>query len=235
MNEKTFKAVVLDAADYKDFDRAVTLLGAEGRFKAVLRGSKKPSAKLRAFAQPFVFAEFSLATPTSGYGVVTGATMIDSFFDLTVRPELYFAGCFLLEVADKVSSADPSAVFVDVLRALNQLTYAGVAPPVVVTRFVLKILADCGYKQRITKCAQCGVVPRDAYYDAQNGGIRCELCRSGTKLTEAEYADLKIIATSEWEFLAEKDFPNGARLANLMAHELENVLDVRFCTAEMLK
>ena len=72
--------VVLQALDYKDNDKLLTLFSpALGKITAGIRGVKKPTAKLAFASQPFCFAEYVLAEKGGRY-TVTGAYLYESFF-----------------------------------------------------------------------------------------------------------------------------------------------------------
>ena len=66
------EAIVLQAIDYKDNDKLLTLFSPSlGRITAGIRGVKKPTAKLAFSAQPFCFAEYILAEKGAGIRLQT--------------------------------------------------------------------------------------------------------------------------------------------------------------------
>ena len=74
------EGVVLQAIDYKDNDKLLTVFSPTlGKITAGIRGVKKPKAKLAFAAQPFCFAEYILAEKGGRY-TVTGAYLHESFF-----------------------------------------------------------------------------------------------------------------------------------------------------------
>jgi len=84
MDVKT-EAIVLQAIDYKDDDKLLTLFSPTlGKITAGIRGVKKPKAKLAFSAQPFCFAEYILAEKGGRY-TVTNAYLHESFFSLRIK------------------------------------------------------------------------------------------------------------------------------------------------------
>ena len=80
MEVKT-EEIVLNAVDYKDNDKLLTLFSPTlGKITAGARGVKKPTAKLAFATQPFCFAEYVLAEKGGRY-TVTSAYMHESFFE----------------------------------------------------------------------------------------------------------------------------------------------------------
>lgn len=88
--EKKLRGIVLTAKDHKENDRLITLFTQEGRLTAVVKGVKKPAAKLKFAAQLFNYGEYMLAEK-NGYHVVANCSQINSFYTLCYRTESYYA------------------------------------------------------------------------------------------------------------------------------------------------
>lgn len=134
MKELKTEGIVLARAEYRDYDRMVTILSPEhGRLDALARGVRKPSAKLRSAAETFTRGEFLLAAngdrltligfiPIEGYfairedilrlslaGYCAAITLAATQHSLPAR-ELYAAlsdmlGCCCDNAADPFSAA----------------------------------------------------------------------------------------------------------------------------------
>ena len=79
MAEEKVKGIVVKLIDYKDADKLASVFTLEqGLITAKFNGVKKDKAKLKAVAQPFVFAEFILANK-GNMNTVTSAELLDNF------------------------------------------------------------------------------------------------------------------------------------------------------------
>lgn len=119
--DKTVKAIVIRATDYKENDRVLTLFGEKGRFRAVIKGVKKLKAKLKFAAQVFNYGEYSLAE-RNGYFVVTNCSQINGFYELSYLTESYYAAAVAAELSDVAYVADDtSALLAEVLKFYTYL------------------------------------------------------------------------------------------------------------------
>jgi len=78
MDEK-FTAVVCRSSDFREYDKLLSLITPQGARKAIMRGVKKPAAKLRFAALPFAFCEFSAVKKGETY-IITGAEQVEICF-----------------------------------------------------------------------------------------------------------------------------------------------------------
>ncbi|MFA6859945.1 MAG: DNA repair protein RecO [Clostridia bacterium] len=180
------KAIVLRASDYKEKDKIVTLFSLEnGLIKAVLKGIKSEKAKLKFASMPFCFAEFEL-TKGAGLSIVSGATLIESFFDITTDISAFYAGCSVLKLIENISSfgEQGNQLFVLTLKTLkaimdfvylksnNQLLLR-----LIKIKFILSLCELNGTKINLTKCASCGKLTHDeVYFDHSQGNALCSKC-----------------------------------------------------------
>jgi len=96
--EEKFKGIVLQLKDYKDADKIASIFTLEqGIISAKFTGVKREKAKLKAIAQPFVFAEFNYIQK-SDFITVTNATLLDNFYPILMSYDKTICGYIILDV-----------------------------------------------------------------------------------------------------------------------------------------
>jgi len=205
MDGLIYNAVVLRAADYGEADKTLDLYTLEaGRISAVIKGVKKPKAKLKPAAQPFCFGEYTLSKRDEYY-TVTGCTLQDNFYDLAFCVDKFFAGCCMLEAAllcTEKEIADKD-IFVFLLRILKELCYSDAPAETVLTKFFMEFLRLSGYRLSFDACAVCREQPRNPSFDAASGGVVCASCAAhSVPLEPAAHGALRIISGIEPEKLS---------------------------------
>ena len=141
------EAIVLQAIDYKDNDKLLTLFSPSlGRITAGIKGVKKPTAKLAFSAQPFCFAEYILAEKNGRY-TVTNAYLHESFFALRYDIVRFYAACALAEICLTIlyENEDYEGLFVALIEGLKALALSEDDPAEAVVTFALVALRESGY------------------------------------------------------------------------------------------
>ena len=84
------KGVVIKLNDYKDADKLASIFTIEyGIITAKFVGVKKEKAKMKAVAQPFALAEFTMSEK-AGNKVITGADLLDNFSNIFLAIFCFF-------------------------------------------------------------------------------------------------------------------------------------------------
>lgn len=151
------EAIVLQAIDYKDNDKILTLLSPTlGKITAGIKGVKKPKAKLAFAAQPFCFAEYVLAEKGGRY-TVTGAYLHESFFELRTDFNRFYAGCAAVEVCREISVENEryEGLFIALIECLKGLCLAGEDVAETVLSFLLVALRESGYPVDLGYLEEC--------------------------------------------------------------------------------
>lgn len=141
------EAVVLQAIDYKDNDKLLTLFSPSlGKITACIKGVKKPKAKLAFSAQPFCFAEYVLAEKAGRY-TVTNAYLHESFFELRADFNRFYAGCAAAEVCRELSVENEryEGLFIAFIECLKGLCLAEENEAETLISFLLVALRESGY------------------------------------------------------------------------------------------
>ena len=146
MEVKT-EAIVLQAIDYKDNDKLLTLFSPSlGKITAGIRGVKKPTAKLAFAAQPFCFAEYVLAEKGGRY-TVTSAYLHESFFSLRLDLDAFYAACAAAEACKILVPENEryDSTFIGFAECLKSLSLSEEEKGEAVIGFLLVVLRESGY------------------------------------------------------------------------------------------
>lgn len=193
-------ALVLRYADYRENDRMVTLLTAEGKLSAGMKGVRKAGAKLAFAAQPFCFAEYVFSR-TAGRNTVISASAHDGFYPLREDVRRFYAAAAVTEICDKLvyEQSESGAFLLAALRSLETLCIsAGEAAGDVLTEFLLKALALAGYAVRADECPVCGKVPCGILrFDMEEGAFTCADCSQGVRASESTYKTVNAVLRGE--------------------------------------
>lgn len=143
---KSVTAIVLKTEDYRDFDKKLKLFTENGEVMSVIiRGVKRPNAKLRYVAQPFSFCNFELSGRGNSANVITGAAVVEDLFKVTDY-DVYSAGCIMLEAAEKSCDIQPNReLFLLLLRRLKELLYGCHEPLISVISYLQNAIHKSGY------------------------------------------------------------------------------------------
>ena len=189
------EAIVLQAIDYKDNDKLLTLFSAEfGKITAGIRGVKKPKARLAFAAQPFCFAEYVLAEKGGRY-TVTGAYLHESFFSLRTDIVRFYAACALAEVCRTILPENEhyENLFIGLIEGLKALSLAEDDPAEAVISFLLIALRESGYPIDLSYLEECdGDVGEKLWFDFADGRFTTfERCVQGERASVSTYHTLR--------------------------------------------
>ena len=121
--EERLKGIVLKTIDYKEADKLASIFTLEhGLISAKFTGVKKEKAKLKAFTQPFVFADFIL-NKSGNLRTVTSASLIDNFSGIIASYEKTICGYIVLDIIRSIlpSEKEEKDVFLLTLSALKNI------------------------------------------------------------------------------------------------------------------
>ena len=121
--EERLKGIVLKTIDYKEADKLASIFTLEhGLISAKFTGVKKEKAKLKAFTQPFVFADFIL-NKSGNLRTVTSASLIDNFSGIIASYEKTICGYIVLDIIRSIlpSEKEEQDVFLLTLSALKNI------------------------------------------------------------------------------------------------------------------
>lgn len=204
--DESVRGLVLKVTNYLEADKLLTILSFEkGKIVAKARGANKAKSKLKAFCQPFCFANFELVKGKAGY-ILSGVKAIDNFFATTSDIHKYSYAFSILEIFDKicVENEDYHLILLDGIRALKEMNYSDTNPVLILSRFFLDVLRHEGFKINLKKCANCGgVLEGQVYFSFKMGGMLCSNCgiNDGTLISNGVFSALKILSQNSYERL----------------------------------
>ena len=196
--------IVLGGKDVKEKDRLVSLFTPDrGILTAILKGVRGDKAKLKSAKEPFSFGEFIIEEGKVS-SIITGFDMIDNFYSLSSDLSKYYEGCCLLDIVAQAISEPSPAIFLELIRALKVLCYDQVRPYYCVDKFLISVFEDAGYGFLSDKCASCGKVLQERYFDVSVGDMVCRDCCRGkcVGIEEACMRALSVLSVTDYEKLS---------------------------------
>ena len=147
--EFTEDALVIRTANYGENDRMITLLSAgRGKFGAAMKGVRKAGAKLNFAAQPFCFAEYTVAE-RAGRKTVVSASLYDGFYALREDVTRYYTAVCVLEACDALLPEEmPSGG--RLVAAVDTLNKLCAGEEYALVGFLLNALKLSGYPAEIS-------------------------------------------------------------------------------------
>ena len=194
MDVKT-EAIVLKAIDYKDNDKLLTLFSPSlGKITAGIRGVKNPKAKLAFAAQPFCFAEYVLAEKGGRY-TVTAAYLHESFFELRLDVNAFYAACAAAEICRGLSLENErfEGLFIAFIECLKALCLAGEDTAEALITFLLTALRESGYPIDLSYLEECdGDIGEKLWFDFADGKFTTfDRCTQGERASVSTYHTLR--------------------------------------------
>jgi len=234
MSDIKTKAIVIKSSDYKENDKLINIFTLEsGKLTVQAKSVKNAKSKLKIFTQSFCFADFEITQKGSTY-ILTGGSVIDSFFALTGDMDKFKAGAAILEVVDagmREGEVRPE-VFVILLKALKTLCYDNAAGTIVLIKFLTDILAVQGYRLNLNKCGKCGSdFFNRIYLNIESGEFVCLSCRSLNDYIEVPlpvYNAVRIISNADYAKLDSIKI-NGQILDDAVKLLIRNINDKFAC------
>ena len=174
-------ALVLRRADYKDYDRMVTLFTPEyGRIDAIARGCRRSKSPLTNATEPFAYGEYQLYLRKDRY-TVNQVSVRQNHLKLTERYEYFLHGAYWLRLLEAavMPEAPAEGLFLITLKALAYLSYSDLPPELLTMAFEMHLMAQLGLQPRVDSCLLCGRrLEGEAHFDAILGGAICTRCAS---------------------------------------------------------
>lgn len=174
------RALVVSSIDYKESDKLITLCSVEqGKITANLKGCRKQKSKLRFCGAPFCFCEYILSEK-NGFYVVTGATAIEQFSDISSNLDKFYAGSVILETLNKIvkEGEDTALLVANALTHLKSLNYEeNTDEGIVLLSFFLTLYKQAGYALSFDSCKICRATSfNKKYFSKEHGGVVCNIC-----------------------------------------------------------
>ena len=177
-------AVVLRAADYRDYDRMLTLMTPDqGLVSAAAYGARRVKSPLLNAAALFSSGEYVLRQ-TKGHLNVQSVSLGQMHYELHSDPVRFAYACFACEIclnAVQPGQAAPEAFYL-MRAALAHLNYGEGDARDVIGPFIVRLMREMGVGMQLRRCAKCEGRLVDARFDALAGGAVCINCAKGQGL-----------------------------------------------------
>lgn len=141
--------IVIKAMDYKEYDKLMKILTVDGGIiTAVIKGVKKPKAKLKFACQPFSFCEFTVTKRTDFYTVIN-ASQIESLHALTNDIDKFMCASLMLEGTEyAVGDTRQPDKFIQLLTFYKALIYTNTPPYTTASVYFYNLYKDAGYVEK---------------------------------------------------------------------------------------
>lgn len=181
MRQTENTAIVLRYANYRDYDRMLTLLSpTRGKLEVLSRGCRRPKSPLLNASELFALGDFQLYTKQERATLVS-ANLLETFYPLRGDFDRLSVGVYLLNLAE--AAAQPGEpcqeLFMLLLHTLSRLTFSDQEWKPLLAGFLLHYAAVIGFKPRLVHCVDCGrhlTEGEQVYFDLAEGGLCCEAC-----------------------------------------------------------
>ena len=174
-------AIVVRRAEYREFDRMVTLFSPEhGRIDAAARGCRRSRSPLMGATEMFVYGEYELHE-TGGRFSIIRCTVRESFSGIRYDLDKLNHAVYITSLADAAALPGESAkeVFLLLYKALTHLAYTDLPPALLSSAFEMRYMPAMGYTPVMDRCMECASpVDGECRFDAGRGGVICLNCRS---------------------------------------------------------
>ncbi len=177
--EEKFNAICIRSVTYKDNDKMLSLFSLEkGIVDCVLRGAKKPNAKLKFAGELFCFAEYVVAEK-SGRRTVIEATQIDDFYEIRLDIEKYYCATAIIEYLRAFCREDEKQydLFLNTVNALKAIENGNNFSELVLVKFLQEGLKIEGYGIDFNGCATCKkAIENRVFFDFDACRFKCYDC-----------------------------------------------------------
>ena len=174
------KGIVLRETQYKEADKILTVLTAEGGRRTVkARGCRRRGSPLAAAAQLLAYSDMTLFEYRERYTMSEGTT-IRIFRHVREDLEKLALGSYFAEVTEAVAEEghpEPELLSL-LLNSLHALDALDKPAAMVKAAFELRLLCTAGYAPLAECCQVCGAQqPRQARLNLSAGVLHCADCR----------------------------------------------------------
>ncbi len=186
------RGIVADTAPMGEKDKRLVILTKElGKISVLAKGARSQAGKQAAPSQLFCTADFVLDKGRTFY-YIKEYEILETFYSLRMDVERLSYASVMLETARLFSldGEDNTALFQLLIRGLHAMQKNILHPQMIMSTFLLRLLADNGYRPQLSSCIRCGK-PYDGqswFFDPLDGGLVCPEHRNRERLTIGEGA-----------------------------------------------
>lgn len=172
-------AIVLRRRNLGEADKIVTYLTRErGKLSIVAKGSRKPTSRLAAATELFVYCRLVAATGRN-LDVLTQSETRHPFLGLREDLNRFAHAAYLSEIVDRaVEEHDPHPDLFDLLLAAFYQMESGRDPELVSPTFIVQAASLLGYQPELETCVRCARPLEEPQlgFSPTLGGLLCSAC-----------------------------------------------------------
>ena len=214
----TTTGIVLREVNYKESDKILTVLTAEGgKLTVNARGCRRKNSAIAAPSQLLCYSELTLYEYQNRWSIKEGE-VIREWRGVRGNLDKLSLATWFAELTEALTVEDVPAP--EMLRLLLNSLYAldELQKPLELVKaaFEVKMMALAGYEPMLDCCAVCGAEPAEPRFHLGQGALHCPHCREklGTgismPLDEAALAALRYVVCGEEKRMFSFRVPEGA-------------------------
>ncbi len=208
-NEYKCDAIVIYSSDFREYDKLLTLYTPTlGKKKVLLRGCKKPTAKLRFAGNPLFYGEFVILEG-KGYDIVKTVESKKSFFNIPKDFDRYLDACNVLKIVNVNGEYNNfRLLFMLLLTYLSIIDEETTNTDVFTSKFFVEILRMQGFELNTKLCSTCSkCFGQNIYFDVDVNCFLCENCRkfSSMQVDKAVVELINVIQSNKFVELVNLD------------------------------
>lgn len=200
--EQKILGIVLKAIDFRESDKLVTIFTSEGKKTCILKGCKKPNAKLRFASEPFCLGEFILVNKADRITAIN-CTLVDLFYDIRTDMKKMYTAFTILEFLNLAitETDDKTEMFALSLECIKNICYKKNVEQTTLIYFLVKALEMEGYGLNLETCTKCDKALNGTLnLSFDDGGFCHSKCSDGVNGIETSLVNkLKAISNSKKE------------------------------------
>ena len=221
MIQEKLQGIVLKLTDYKEADKLASIFTLEqGIVSAKFTGVKKEKAKLKALAQPFVYAEFNFVTKGNQKQVTT-ASLIDNFYPILSDYNKTICAYIVLDIINTIlpKNKAENELFVLTLNALKNIENYN--PFVATIDYILKFFTFSGI--------EIGLPEADyIYFNKFIGEFEKISTTNSVQIDKKVYSILKDIRNSVNDVFVQENINENNEKFKQILRLLNNVVLIKF-------
>lgn len=190
MTEEKQQGIVLKLTDYKEADKLASIFTLnQGIVLAKFTGVKKEKAKLKAIAQPFVFAEFNFNTK-GGSNKITNASLIDNFYPILNDYNKTMCAYIMLDLINTIlpKNKQESEIFLLSVNSLKNIETKN--PFIAIIDYILKFFMFLGTPIELPNSNY-------VYFNKFSGELELKQTPNSVQIDKKIYQILQKISTDE--------------------------------------
>ncbi len=214
MTDEKVKGIVVKLIDYKDADRLASIFTLEnGLISAKFTGVRRDKAKMKAVAQPFIFAEFNIISRSNNRSIIS-ADIIDNFTNILTDYNKTMCGYILLDMIRSILPHEKREedIFLLTLSSLKEIEDDNEL--VATIKYILRFLVFSGVE----------IILPDSdyvYFDSMSGEFSTNRSVGANEIDKRVYRMLRNIATDQEIVVSDNTLRQILRL-------LHKVIYIRF-------